>query len=668
MRSFLNGVGFVLFAATSGVLGCDSGPSAVTGVVVASPSGKVQLSVTTDGEGRMTYTVTRDGVTMLEASPLGLISTAHDLTAGVTMTEGAIRAIDESYTMLVGKRRDRDIAGNEITIPLQDRSGARAELISRAQEDGVAFRYRLLGEGMAQVMDETTGFMIPSGARALLRPYDSADVLLPVTIGAYEQPSEILALGEPTDATGFAFPALFEIEEGKSYLMISEADLDDSYCGTRLHEMPEGSLYRIRFPDPREGKGIGEVLPSSQLPYSTPWRVIAIGGLATIVESTIVDDLSRPPVDGSADWVRPGRAAWSWPTQLTGSPALQSEYIDFAGEHGWDYVLIDAKWDQWEAAEQEVQNLAAHAATVGVKLLLWYNSGGPHTTSPGETPINRMSDPEVRRAEMEKIAGWGIAGIKLDFFNSDKQDRIAQYIDILEDAQAYQLLVNFHGSTVPRGWQRTYPHLMAHEAINGAEYYGMPGDRSPTAIMNVQSVLLRNVVGSMDYTPVAFERALAATALPYVHSLALSVLFESGIQHFAGRADSNTELGYRAVFAAYPYVGEFLSTVPVAWDDTRLIDGDIDGRVVVARRKGMTWYLAGIHAADSPIEFTLALDFLGAGTFDLELIEQGETPDSFERSTRSVVSDAPLAVTLRPNGGFVATFTPLTTMTTQGAE
>jgi hypothetical protein len=444
--------------------------------------------------------------------------------------------------------------------------------------------------------------------------------------------------------------------------MIAESDLVRSYCAMRLDEMPDAGLYRLRFPDEREGNRVGDVLPSADLPFETPWRVIALGDLSAIVESTLVDDLSQPSVVDDTEWIRPGRAAWSWWSQETGTPELQSEYIDFADEHGWDYVLIDAKWDQWDDAEQEVQNLVAEAETVGVKLLLWYNSGGQHNPFPGETPVDRMLDPSVRRAEMEKISGWGIAGIKADFFNSDKQDRVNQYIDILEDAKDHQLLVNFHGATVPRGWQRTYPHLMAHEAINGAEYYkpevNLLGDRAPTALMNVHSVLLRNVVGSMDYTPVVFEAALTEKDLPYAHSLALSVLFESGIQHFADRADSNTEVGYRAVFAAYPFVGELLSTVPVAWDDTRLVQGDIDDHVILARRSGTRWYVAGIHAAESAVEHTFATDFLDAGSYELVLIEQGETPDSFERTAQAIDAGDSITVVLPLNGGFVATLTP----------
>jgi alpha-glucosidase len=659
MRISLQGCLCALISSAMGGLGCDSGPTAVSSVRLLSPSGRVELSVTSDAEGRMSYTVALDGAMMVESSPLGLVSTTHDLSTGVTMRSSSVRSIEQSYVMLVGKRRNREVVGNEITVPLTDANGARAELIMRAQEDGAAFRYHMLGEGVSQVTSESTGFTIPSGARVLSRAYDGGDIIFVPTAGAYEQPPRTLALGEGIDATGFAFPTLFELEAGDRYVLVSEADLDQSYCGSRLDEMPEGSLYRIRFPDEREGRGIGAVLPESSLPFMAPWRVIAVGDLSTIVESTIVDDLSRPSVIEDPSWIAPGRAAWSWFSQDTGTPELQSEYIDFAGEHGWDYVLIDARWDQWEDAETKVMNLVEEAEAVGVKLLLWYNSGGPHTASPLETPLNRMLAP-VRRDEMEKISGWGIAGIKVDFFNSDKQDRIEQYIGILEDAKDFQLLVNFHGATVPRGWQRTYPHLMSHEAVNGAEQYKFAGvGGAPTAIMNVQHALLRNIVGSMDYTPVVFESALASAALPYAHSLALAVLFESGIQHFADRADSNEELGYRAVFGAYPYVGDLMSTVPVTWDDTRLISGDIDDHVILARRSGNDWYLAGIHAIDAPVEYSFALDYLEAGTtYELVLIEQGATPSSFERTVLSVNTGDPLAITLPPNGGFVATLTP----------
>lgn len=652
--------GSIVVGVALALSGCDSGESSIQGVLVASPSTEVQLRVGTDAEGRMSYTVVYKDQTVVESSTMGLVSTTHDLSQGVTMFSTTGRAIDETYTMLTGKRRERQVTGSEITVPLRAASGARAELIMRAHEDGVAFRYHLLGEGESEVTNESTAFAIPSGSRVLTRPYDGGDTIYVPTAGEYQQPPVILPLGEPVAASGFAFPTLFELDENELYVMVSEADLDRSYCATRFHQTPNGNVYQIRFPDEREGRGIGDVLPRAPLPFMTPWRVVSVGDLATVVESTLIDDLSTSAVVEDTSWIAPGRAAWSWIAQGTGTPELQSEYIDFAEEYAWDYVLIDATWDQWDDAEQAVQDLVTEADAAGVKLFLWYNSGGPHTPSPMESPINRMSPPGVRQDELAKIAEWGISGIKVDFFNSDKQDRINQYIGILEDAANERLLVNFHGSTIPRGWQRTYPHLMSQEAVNGSEVYLFAGvQEAPTAIMNVQHAFLRNIVGSMDYTPAAFEPALSGADLPYAHSLALTLVYESGIQHFSGRADSNTEVGYRALFDAFPYVGDFMSTVPVAWDETRLVRGDIDDHVILARRSGDVWYLGGVHAVEAAVAYEFNLDFLEQeNSYELALIEQGEAPSSFEQSTLTVEPGDPLSISLPPNGGFVGTLTP----------
>lgn len=659
MRAGLSfGAVFLLFLLSSA---CESSTETpVQTVAVASPSGSLRIAVSSDANGRLSYEVRRDERTVIESSPLGLVATTHDLSSGVTMFDSSGRSVEDAYTMLTGKRSERAVVGNEITIPLRDARGARAELLLRAQDDGVAYRYRVLGAGVSEVMSESSGFAIPSGARLLTRAYDSADAAFVATAGEYQQPPIVVPLGEPSEATGFAFPTIFELPGADDYVMLTEADLDRDYCGTRLHEMPEGGLYRVRFPDEREGRGVGEVLPKAELPFETPWRVIAVGELSTIVESTIVDDLSADSLLGDTSWIEPGRAAWSWFSQETGTPELQYEYVDFAGEHSWDYVLIDANWDQWPNAADEVRALVAQAEAVGVRLLLWYNSGGPHTVLPSETPIDRMHTADVRRREMQKLSDWGIAGIKVDFFNSDKQDRINQYIGILEDAADYGLLVTFHGCTIPRGWQRTYPNLMTHEAVNGAEVYKFASAQDvPTALTNVRHTLLRNIVGSMDYTPVVFEAALEKAGIPYAHSLAQSALFESGIQHFADRADSNTETGYRAVFGDYPYVAELLSTVPVTWDDTLLLRGDIDEHVILARRKGADWYLAGIHALEAAAEYSFELDFLTDGTeYEMTRIGQGETPDSFEREIAAVDAGAPLSIALPPRGGFIAILRP----------
>jgi hypothetical protein len=358
-------------------------------------------------------------------------------------------------------------------------------------------------------------------------------------------------------------------------------------------------------------------------------------------------------------WILPGRVAWSWWSQETGDDLLQKEYVDSASDFGWEYVLVDARWDQWPDAEEKVEELVRYARDRGVGVLLWYNSGGPHNWMITETPRGRMHESAMRRAEFQTLSNWGVKGIKVDFFHSDKQDRIQQYLDILADARDFHLLVSFHGCTIPRGWERPYPNLMTMEAVMGAEQYKW--GTGPSALDNVRLVFTRNVVGSMDYTPVTFEAAYRRRRMSYAHQLALSVLFESGWQCLADRADSDPEQGYRRIFRSYPYVEDFLRAVPVAWDETRFLAGTPDSHVVLARRHGEDWYVAGINGqerAGRPV--SVPLRFLGPGLYDTWLIKGGATAQGFELESSQTTAEDALTHTMDPRDGFVVRLTPQT--------
>ncbi|MCI0635211.1 MAG: glycoside hydrolase family 97 catalytic domain-containing protein, partial [Actinobacteria bacterium] len=305
--------------------------------------------------------------------------------------------------------------------------------------------------------------------------------------------------------------------------------------------------------------------------------------------------------------------------------------------------------------DQDVPALVEYAAARNVGIHLWYNSGGPHTVI-NATPRDRMLDPEVRRDELRRIAAWGVRGIKVDFFQSDKQDRIQQYLDILNDARDARLLVNFHGATLPRGWQRTYPNLMSMEAVHGAEFYQVR--YGPDAIHNVRLAYTRNIVGSMDYTPLTFAAAFQQLAISYGHQLALAVVFESGIQHFAERADGDPTLGFRKLLADAPFVKDFLREVPVAWDETRLLDGAPESHIVLARRRGEHWYVGALNGLEAPVVVDVPLDFLDAGTYAMRLIRSGAELDQLEEQVGESEAGGRLQVELRAKDGFVAVLEP----------
>ena len=408
---------------------------------------------------------------------------------------------------------------------------------------------------------------------------------------------------------------------------------------------PDG-VYRIAFPDPEEGMGVGEIHPSSTLPWMTPWRIVAIADTAAkLVETDIVNDLAPPTKMTDTSWIRPGRASWSWWSK-SDSPKNANDlkaFIDLSAEMTWEYSLIDANWDQMTAGN--IEQVLAHARERKVSPMLWYNSGGPHNDVT-EAPRDRMHERQRRRAEFAKLQQWGVKGIKVDFWHSDKPDRIRQYREILEDAADFQITVNFHGCTIPRGWSREFPHLMTMEAVFGAEQYKF---RQPfttrAAWHNTVVPFTRNVIGPMDYTPVTFTDVRFPRTTTNAHELAQSVVFESGIQHFADSVEA-----YRGLPAA---AKELLRHVPAAWDEIHGLSGQPGESIVVARRYGRTWYVGGLNA-DAATSIKISLAFLGAGSWKMDSIGDGRVDRDLQSSTRRVTANDSLEFSMRPRGGFIA--------------
>jgi len=286
-----------------------------------------------------------------------------------------------------------------------------------------------------------------------------------------------------------------------------------------------------------------------------------------------------------------------------------------------------------------------------VKPLIWYNSSMFKWIT--ATPVDRMKTHENRVEEFTKLKNMGFVGVKIDFFLSEKQYMIDYYLDILDDAAQFEMMVYFHGCLVPRGWARTYPHLMTYEGVRGAEWYNNGPELTTTAPEhNTILPFTRNVVGSMDYTPVTFTNSQHPHITSYGHELALSVVFESGLQHMADRPEGYYQL---------PDVARtFLKDVPNAWDDTKLLDGYPGRDVIIARQKGNKWYIGGINAENIKKTKTLKFDFLQEGIkYKLTLITDGEHDKDF--NTRYLVVDRSNSVNVKllRRGGFTAKLIPM---------
>ncbi len=625
---------------------------------ITSPDGAIEVQITLQPALSWTVRAYPTGVIgaqpveILPRSPLGVIRDDHAFVSNLCLLRAErVHRVDE-YEMPHGKRRHCRYEYHELRLSVTNPAGRPMDLVCRVSDDAVALRYEFPDRSAEprKILRELTGWAWPEGSRIWVQPSDRVTQWTPAYERYYLNGAPLSALA--TNAQGWAFPALLRVEPSHAWALVTEAAVDEGYCGGRLRWDAEASLLRIGWPEADEGNKTDPIEPSSRLPWRTPWRVIVLGWTpGPIVESTVVQDLNPPAKRSLPSWVRPGRVAWSWwsDPESPRHPERMRPFIEWAAQMGWEYFLVDANWNY--VPEREILDLCRFARERNVRLLFWYNSGGPHNTVL-EAPRDRMMPAEVRRREMAWLKSIGAAGIKVDFFQSDKQSVIGLYHEILRDAAEFQLMVSFHGCTVPRGWSRTYPHLMTMEAVRGEECYIF--DATYPAEAPVQNTILpftRNVVGPMDYTPVTITDQKYPRLTSTAHELALAVLFESGWIHFADRPE-----GYRCL---PPAAVEYLRRVPAAWDEIRWLDGRPGEWVALARRRGETWFLAVIQSGSEPLEVQLRQSFLAPGV-EYRWTAVGDGASSREVSEWRGVGRFPelLNIRLGPRGGWVGWCSP----------
>jgi hypothetical protein len=613
----------------------------------------LRFSLLFDGE-TVSYRVDRltpEGAAnvVIERSPLGIQRSGVDFTRDFELVSASpATEVSGFYRMVSGKQLEVRTRARQRVFTFRKGAGSLLTITVRAMRDGVAFRYGFPGTGGMRdsLIGESTGFHLPPG-RAWMQPYQRVAKWAPAYESDYRDGIPI-GTAAP-EQVGWALPMLFRTSD--AWVLVTEAGLDRTSYGVHIEPRAEDGLYRVRLPEEEETYGVAPQAAAITLPWTSPWRVLIVGSqLSTIVESTMVTDLAQPQAFGDVSWIEPGRASWSWWSDMTSPRDYQKvfPFIDLASRMRWEYSLLDAGWQQMQNGG-DATDLAQYARARGVGLIAWYNSGGAHNQA-DDGPRDLMTDPATRRAELRRIAALGFRGIKVDFMQSDKQYVIALYQDILRDAYANRLVVGFHGSTIPRGWQRTYPNLLTMEAVKGSEQYGDSVFQRNAAIYNTIYPFTRNVIGSMDYTPMIFgdapERLPHLTTNP--HELALSVVFESALQHFVSTP---------AMIDAQPdYVRQFLTVVPTVWDETRLVDGYPGRLAVLARRRGTDWYVGAITSDTMVSVVEVPLRFLGAGTYDVALISDGEDVDRFAYATETLMRRDTMTVELAPRGGFVARF------------
>ena len=647
---------YAALAAAVALLSFDAGRAAEVKphVLLTSPNGRIEVGLSVDATGTPRYDIRLDGRAVLLPSRLGLVRDDADFSSKLELVRTSpIERVADDYEMLTSKRRLNRYRANRRLIDLQGPGGEHLHVIFQASDDGVAFRYyfpRTL-PSVRKLQSEASSFNFPQGTTAWLQPMSVAKSGWKSTNPSYEETYEAdVPVGTPAPTgAGWVYPALFR--SGDAWMLVSESSLPDNYCGSRLRSSWLSSEYTVSFPDPLERMNNGPVNPESTLPWLTPWRFIVVGTLKTIVESTLGTDLAdKPAANAAALRGEPGKASWSWPLMGDDQTTfeVQKRFVDYAADMKWRYTLVDGLWDQ-QIGDEKLKELVDYAKGKDVRILVWYNSAGDWNFAP-QTPRSLLLTRESRIREFERLKKLGVAGLKVDFFGGDGQSVIAYYRDILEDAAPYGFVMNFHGATLPRGWQRTFPLLMTVEAVRGLEYVTFSQQNAEDQPTHAAMLpFTRNVFDPMDFTPVVLDRINGIERrTSSAFELALSVLFTSGIQHYAEIPEGMAK--------APDYVRDFLRRVPSIWDDVSFVDGFPGRYAVIARRGDGRWYLAGINADKNERKLVLSLADLpprASGT----LITDGEGGNlSFRREDVRLTSDNTLTLTIKGRGGFVVAF------------
>jgi len=591
--------------------------------IAMSPGGRVGVSLSLEAsESSASFSVSLDDRPVVTAAGLGvaLAGTGLDLMAGLEWMGSSDRIIDETYAMATGKRRARRNHCREVEHRFRNRSGALLSIIFRIFDDGVAFRYVTSNPTASNLTQEASGYRVDDIACVWSAPYRSNDEhVFERTKGTGE------LQGRP-----LSFPVLIESSSG-DWFLLTEADVSD-------HRLSVGEFETdtLRFAAAPDHDGDDGVPPA----YRSPWRVMILGDtLAAIVESCIVDDLAPPGPDEPPAWIEPGVASFPWwgDNEANSDPATLKRYIDLSAAMGWRFVEFDVALigsansavDEWKSTPW-IADVVDHANGKGVKCIGWDDFDNLDTAAKREDVFSRYRE-------------LGMAGCKVDFVESYTRSARRIVEDIIKDAEHYELPVSFHGAQSPRGFARAYPHVLTFEAVFGAEHYlevnksvGVPPSHNCTLPFT------RNVLGSMDYTPVAFTTDLRTTSM--AHELALAVVFESGWQVLCDVPQAYLESPARP----------FLTGLPATWDETRLLAGYPGELCCIARRDGPDWYVAGISATKArtvSIDLSPILAGERAVTMYQDAVGDGDG-NGLEALEAEVSGARPLVVSLRDNGGF----------------
>jgi alpha-glucosidase len=549
---------------------------------------------------------------MVRWSPLGITRADADFTDDLHFIGDNRRPLTEPYTMARGKRTQVSSSAIEQVLSFETPQQARMDLVVRVFDDGFGFCYRF-PEGAGDrvtITREITGFRMAENLRATMLTAPD-----PATGGGADWMMD-LAVGTaaPSGAT-WALPALFSSAQGAHWALLAESGVGPGHAVMGLAAKADGGLYRLRFPHPDEDAGRGAIQPSGVLPWSTPWRVVIMSDrLGGLVESTLVTDLAPPAADSGFE---PGNAVW--PSGK--SAGVAREAASLAGNLEWEYALLSFPWPSMEGGTWS--GLAGEAAKKKVGLLI-----GPR---------------EAESVPWPAFAKAGLKGARVTVSSSGKPEVVRSLLTMLEEARKAKQVVELDGRLVGVGWDRTYPNLLGSSEWRG----GSARNGAKQARQNTIEAFTRSVLGPMQPMPLAFKNSLRPAPMTYGHMLGSALVFETGLRTLVESASGMPK-----------EVSEILTGLPTAWDETRLLDGDPGHTVIIARRKGRTWYIGGLNGDSGSKKREIPMELVGTGLYQMLLVADGHSATELLVTKRERNAIDTQGIKFLPYGGFLMRLVP----------
>ncbi len=627
---------------------------------VLSPDGAIKVEI--QNKDQLYYAVYYQGRALVLPSAIKLnIADASSRPAKLVIKKSMVQ---DHRAVLVSpvpeKRKNISDIYRELTIRFQQPFS----LVLRVYNDGVAWRWRTHFKKSIEVQNEIAEFNFPAPERVYFSPVkkrEDADIYHT----SFEEPYQIKPL-DSISAENLIFTPTLIAPEPEPKISITESDLEE-YPGMFLRGTGRNQLVADFAPYPKEEKITTGEFPqaivtqrSSYIARSAgsrlfPWRVLMIAPEdKDLPVNDLVYRLASPSRVADVSWIHPGKGTDEWiiginlfnvPFKAGINTATYKYYIDFAKRFGFNRIMLDAGWSDYQDLfkinpQLDMNELAAYAQAQGIKLSMWTLA----------LTLEKQLEPAL-----DQFNKWGVDFIMTDFIDRDDQKAVNFYHKIAAACARHKIMLMFHGAFKPAGFNRTWPHALTREGVLGSEFNIW--SHKPTPEHNVQLPFIRMTAGPMDYEPGLLDNATAKTFRPIsekvmsqgtrCQQLAMFVVYDSPMQFFSGNPSQGLQ---------EPAFMELLGSIPATWDTTVVLEGKIGDYIITARNKGADWYIGGMTDWTSRL-FNLKLDFIDAGSYEATICEDGINADRYASDytlrTQTVSRNDSLTVKMAPGGGYL---------------